>query len=109
MEQNVSNELGLMAAQLPISMWVAWLIQAVKDNKHFVFMTTETGTLNKMVAIIMAFVTSAGLNYSFEGSLVAGMHFELTVPPVATLLHFLIVDVARAYGTQLAFYKAVLK
>ena len=106
---DLQQEIAVLIGQIPLSMWVCWLLEKIKNSPAITVISQNSAALNRWVALGAAFLTSAGLNWGVEGSMGAGWDMHLHIPALAALVHFLAIDVPRNYGIQQTFYKMAVK
>lgn len=66
-----------LSAQVVVSAVVVYLLQLAKKSQLVPWMTAETGTINRVVAVLAALCSSLGIHFSFNAAagtlLIAGL------------------------------------
>lgn len=102
-----NKELGVAASQIPIAFWVVWVMEKLKKSNLFPWITQNSSGVNRILGLAAALLSSAGINWSVQGSVFTGGVITITLPALGHLIHFLAFDMARSYGVQQMFYRIV--
>src|SRR5215468_9891679 len=81
-----------------------YLINILKDSKWFPWLNTEADKINRMVSVVVALLTAAGVKIAMDGNIWSGgvltIHFPSAWDLVDTLMHF-----ATQFGLQEMIYQ----
>jgi len=83
------DTVNILGTQFTLSAVVVWLIEKLKASKAMPFINTETAKLNRLLSIVLAFLSALGIQYSYAfnhqtGTLILTINGLL----LANILHF---------------------
>ena len=92
------------AHQTGIAFASVYAIQLLKKSNIFPWLRTDTDTLNRVVSVVMAFATAAGIKFAMDGTFANGGTITIQVPSVTVILDTL-VHFATQFGMQETIYR----
>ena len=101
----ISTELGNQAG---VSVILVCLLQWLKGSPWFPWLSARTDTINRVLAIAVAFLTSVGFQISMTGTWTSGGTLVIQIP-AATAVLSVILHTASQSGFQELFYKLAVK
>ncbi len=101
----LSTELG---SQAGVSVILVYLLQWLKGSPWFPWLSARTDTINRVLAIAVAFFTSVGFQVSMTGTWTSGGTLVIQIP-AATAVLSVILHTASQSGFQELFYKLAVK
>jgi hypothetical protein len=87
-----------------LSVAIVHILQTLKKSKLCPWLSADSDKINRVVAGVLAFVSSAGI--SFSGNLWTGG--TITVPSLQVMMHGM-VEFATQLGMQQMYYKGAVK
>ena len=106
-QMETNRELGVFAGQIPTAFWVVWAVERLKKSSVFPWINANSDQINRGLGMLAALLSSAGINWGVQGTVLAGGTITITLPAVGHLVHFVVFDMARSYGVQQMFYKVL--
>lgn len=105
---DMNQEMGVLAGQIPVAFWVVWFMEHLKKSKYCSWVNTvNSGNINRVLGMLGALFSSAGINWAIQGTVLAGGTITITLPAIGHLVHFVLFDLARSYGVQQMFFKVL--
>jgi hypothetical protein len=101
----LSTELG---SQAGVSVILVYLLQWLKGSPWFPWLTARTDTINRTLAIVIAFLTSVGFQINMTGNWTSGGTLIIQIP-AATAIFSVILHSAAQVGMQEGFYRMAVK
>ena len=99
---------SLLSNQIGVSVLVVCTLQLLKASSWFPWITANTDKLNRVLAFVIAFLTSVGFQFAVTGSYQTGGTLLITLPSLSAILSVLLHSSAQA-GMQEVFYRGVVK
>src|SRR5690242_19307330 len=90
--------------QTGIAFASVYAIQLLKRSNLFPWLRTDTDTLNRVVSVVVAFATAAGIKFAMNGTFATGETITIQVPSLAVVLDTL-VHFATQFGMQETIYR----
>ncbi len=107
--QTPANPSGTMLEhQLAIGMTTSYAIQVLKRLSFVPWVREDTFKINRIVSVAVAFFTSLGLRFAFEGSISSGGVITIAVPSISAITDT-VVHVILQYGIQETVYTKMIK
>lgn len=106
-QMETNRELGVFAGQIPTAFWVVWVLERLKKSSVFPWINANSDQINRGLGMAAALLSSAGINWGVQGTVLAGGTITITLPALGHLVHFVVFDMARSYGVQQMFYKVL--
>lgn len=94
--------------QIGISVLVVHALELLKKTSWFPWIHDNSDRINRVVAIIVAFLTSVGFQFALKGDWQSGGTLIITIPSLGAVLST-IVHASMQAGVQEAYYKSVVK
>jgi hypothetical protein len=98
----------VLANQVGVSVLTVYVLQALKRAPWFPWIKQNTDRLNRGLAVLIAFLTAAGFQFSMQGSWQAGRTVTVVIPSVGVLWTVLLHALAQT-GMQESFYHGIVK
>jgi hypothetical protein len=92
------------AHQTGIAFASVYAIQLLKRSNLFPWLRTDTDTLNRVVSVVVAFATAAGIKFAMDGTFTTGETITIQVPSIGVILDTL-VHFATQFGMQETIYR----
>jgi hypothetical protein len=96
------------AHQTGIAFATVYAIQLLKNSKWFPWLQAETDTVNRVVSLVVAFLTAAGIKFAMDGTFDHGWVFTIQVPSIGVVLDTL-VHFTTQFGMQEVIYQSTKK
>ena len=102
----MTNE--ILGDQVGVSVLVVGVLQWLKRQTWFPWITEHTDGLNRAVALAAAFLTSAGFQFAIDGGWQTGGTLTITIPSLTVIFSFLLHAAAQG-GIQETLYRVAVK
>lgn len=103
---------GQVALQLLISVATAHLLEWLKCNPRFAWITSSTDLTNRVLAFGAAFITAAGISWTATGNWLEGGVITINMPPADRIVTGFI-NTALRMGSQIltqeGYYRFLIK
>jgi hypothetical protein len=98
----------LLSNQVGISVLAVYALEWAKRTEKISWVSANTDRLNRVIAVVVAFLTSVGFQFAMTGSWLTGGVLTVTIPSLPAIVSVLLHSLAQV-GIQESFYRAAVK
>jgi hypothetical protein len=98
----------ILSDQVGISVLVVFVLQWLKNARWFPWVAEHTTTLNRVIAFVIAVLTSIGFQFALVGNWQMGGTLTIQLPSAGAIFSVITHSLAQA-GIQEGFYQSVVK